>query len=465
MDIKLVVFDFDGVFTDGKCYFDKNGNILKYYDVKDGKALSLLREKGVMIGLISSYKSNSKVFWNGDDIEKNISDHLKFDLVSIGSQNKLEVLNSWLIKYNLNYSNVAYIGDDLNDIPILELVKFSGCPNNAIDKCKNIVNYVCKKNGGDGCVREFTEKILENNNNDDIICQIKREVNYQLDNFNSNDVQKIIDIIHDTNKSKNHIYLSGVGKSENIAMHCCDLLKSISMNCYYININNALHGNIGTLHENDIVILFSKSGNTKELIDIIPYIHNKKCLTIGICCDANSKFEKLCGITLKLPFGKEIDGNIKDIPTNSYMSQLIFSNIIVSKLKESIDINQYKENHPAGNIGNNLKIIKECMITNYPKIIMDNEILLHDVLLQMTNYHIGCCFFVNNCDELYGILTDGDIRRIILKDKYTLTIKKTDINKNYYYETDLTKFICDCKKYTYIPVLDNKKIIGIITMV
>jgi len=466
--IKLVIFDFDGVFTNGNCYFDSNNNIIKYYDIKDGMAIGLLKKNNIKTGLISSYNTNKKILIKGieendNKINKEIINHLKFDYEYIGKENKLTVLNNWMTELNITFDEIAYIGDDINDIEILEKVKFSACPTDAVKECKEIVDYICNNKGGKGCVREFVNKILNNDEliiNKNIINEIKKEAIYQLNNFNMNEINNITKLI---SGCSDNIYVTGIGKSENIANHFCNLLKSISINCFNLNAINALHGDIGTVKENDLIFLFSKSGNTSELIQLIPFLKERKCYTIGICCDDNSHFLSLCDQTFKLPFNNEIgESQINKIPTNSYMSQLFFSNIIVSILKNKININQYKDNHPAGNIGNHLKKIKDCIISSFPKILIDVDIKLYDVLLKMTEFKIGCCFFVNIDDELIGILTDGDIRRLLLKDENKKIININDINKNYYYEENLDKFIYECKKCNYISVLKNKQIIGII---
>jgi len=297
----------------------------------------------------------------------------------------------------------------------------------------------------------------------DILNEIRQEVNYQLDNFNVDEINKLVNIINET---KNNIYFIGIGKSGNIAKHCCDLLKSVSIKCFYLDPNNLLHGDIGVIN-NNLIIMFSKSGNTKELLKLIPYFKNRKCFLVGICCDNNSLFEKNCDLLIRTPFIKELDGEINNIPTNSIMSHLLFSNILVSKIKENIKIDNYKENHLAGNIGKNLRKIKDCLVYNYPKIILDKDkqelILLHDVFLEMTKYKIGCCFFVNKDDNLLGLLTDGDLRRLLIEDENKKYIKIIDINTNYYYETNLNKYVKNCKK-TYIPIINNQnnKILGII---
>lgn len=292
-----------------------------------------------------------------------------------------------------------------------------------------------------------------------IISEIRNEVNYQIDNFDLKQINKLVNLIKKTDKN---IYFIGVGKSGNIAKHCSDLLKSISINCHYIDPINLLHGDIGVV-KNNIVIMFSKSGNTKEIVNIIPFFKERNCYLVGICCDSNSTFETHSDLLIKTPFIKEIDGEINKIPTNSFMSHLLFSNILVSLLKDTIDINKYKMNHPAGNIGKNLIKIKECLIYDFPKIIFDKEVLLHNVLLEMTTYEIGCCFFVNNDNNLLGILTDGDIRRLLLNNENKKVINIDDINKKYYYETDLDKFILDCKKINYIPIIEKDKLVGIIS--
>ena len=144
------------------------------------------------------------------------------------------------------------------------------------------------------------------------------------------------------------------------------------------------------------------------------------------------------------------------------MSHLLFVNVIVGELKKNITINEYKQNHPSGSISTQLKKISDCIIVDFPKIILKNCVKFHDVLLEMTKYKIGCCFFVDEDNELIGIFTDGDIRRLLLNNEKLKEISIDDINKTFYYEENLNKYMFDCKKYNYIPVLCKKKIMGIL---
>ena len=443
--IKLVVFDFDGVFTNGEVIFDNNNNIIKKYNVKDGLGIQLLKDKKIKIGCISGYKENKS--------QKNILEHLKIDYISMG-KNKLDALNIWIKELDITLEDVAYMGDDINDLEVMKIVKKTGCPSDAVKEIKEICDFISDKKGGEGCIREFCEYVLDSDSN--ILTEIKKELFYQLDNFNLDDIYKLSDIIRNTN---GNIFFIGIGKSGNMANHCSDLLKSISIKAIYLEYTSLLHGDLGILNNNDIVILFSNSGDTLELINIIKYI---ECKTIiGICSNNKSNFSELCNETFIIPFKNEISGEINKIPTNSCMTQLLFSNLLVSILKNDINIDTYKINHPKGNIGDNLLKIKDVLITDFPKLVLDEEIELSKTLLEMTECKIGCCFFINKNKELLGILTDGDVRRLLIKNKNLNIITIDNINTNYYYETDLDKFISKCKQKTYIPILDNNKLLGI----
>jgi arabinose-5-phosphate isomerase len=145
------------------------------------------------------------------------------------------------------------------------------------------------------------------------------------------------------------------------------------------------------------------------------------------------------------------------------MSQLLFSNILVSILKKNIDLDNYKMNHPLGQIGKNLLKIKDVLITEYPKIILKDNIGLNKILLEMTKYKIGCCFFINENNKLIGILTDGDIRRILIDNPKINIICEENINKDYYYETDMERSVCDCNKTnSFIPIIVDNKLISIV---
>ncbi len=153
--IKLFATDVDGVLTDAGMYYDNNGNELKRFNTHDGMAFKILKEKGIITAMITSEKTN---------IVKRRANKLQVDYLFQGvkGREKLEVLEKICIEKNMSLSEVAYIGDDINDYQALSSVGFPACPNNAITKIKNIEGIKhLSKSGGDGAVREFVDLLLK----------------------------------------------------------------------------------------------------------------------------------------------------------------------------------------------------------------------------------------------------------------------------------------------------------------
>jgi YrbI family 3-deoxy-D-manno-octulosonate 8-phosphate phosphatase len=150
-NIKLVVTDVDGVLTDGGLYYTAEGLVMKKFNVKDGMATRRLRKNGFECGIIST---------DGPELIEVRNKRLQMDFLITKTWNKLEKLNEICSEKNLTLENVAYLGDDVNDLEILGGVGFSAAPNDAVDSVLEIVDYVCKRKGGDGVFREFAELII-----------------------------------------------------------------------------------------------------------------------------------------------------------------------------------------------------------------------------------------------------------------------------------------------------------------
>ncbi|HKL02616.1 MAG TPA: HAD-IIIA family hydrolase [Cryomorphaceae bacterium] len=151
-DLKLIVLDVDGVFTDGGLFYSSSGEELKKFNVKDGMAITQAIKKGVQFGIISA-ASRSEVV----EIRAQI---LGIQNVYVGKKPKIEVLESWLYKMGLGFENVAYLGDDVNDVDILKKVGVAACPSDAVLKVKNAAHIVLQNKGGCGCIREFVESYV-----------------------------------------------------------------------------------------------------------------------------------------------------------------------------------------------------------------------------------------------------------------------------------------------------------------
>lgn len=149
---KYLILDVDGTLTDGKIYIGQNGEVMKAFNIKDGIGIhDILIPAGIIPVIITGRSS---------DIVLNRCKELGITEVYQGVKNKIEKLT----EITKDLKSVAYIGDDINDLPCMKSVKEAGgiigCPADAVQKVKEISDYICKNEGGDGAVREFIEWII-----------------------------------------------------------------------------------------------------------------------------------------------------------------------------------------------------------------------------------------------------------------------------------------------------------------
>lgn len=164
MKIKMLVMDVDGTLTDGKIYMGSDGEVFKAFDVKDGYAIAHLHEVGIIPVIITGRKSK---------IVENRAKELNIKEVYQGVSDKVEKLKEVAKDNGVLLEEVAYIGDDLNDLDCMGICGLSACPNDAIDEVIQNVNYICKHSGGNGAVREFIEYI--NIIGDSKICEMNSQ--------------------------------------------------------------------------------------------------------------------------------------------------------------------------------------------------------------------------------------------------------------------------------------------------
>jgi len=150
--ISTFIFDVDGVLTDGTIAVTTSGEMLRTMNIKDGYALKTAVNKGFHVCIISG-GTNEGVRLRLEGL--GITD------VFLGVHNKIDQLNQYLEKHQLNIKNVLYMGDDLPDFPVMNLVGLPCCPQDAVPEIKAISKYVSHKNGGKGAVRDVIEQVLK----------------------------------------------------------------------------------------------------------------------------------------------------------------------------------------------------------------------------------------------------------------------------------------------------------------
>lgn len=152
--IQMVVFDVDGTLTDGKLIRDNEGNISKNFYAKDGFAIGQWLRLGKKVGIITGKSSR---------IVEERAKELGIDDVIQGSKNKAKDLKEFLEKYSYSLEEIAYMGDDINDLGILKKVGFSACPKDATPEVLMSVDFVASQKGGQGAVRDMMEYIMKAN--------------------------------------------------------------------------------------------------------------------------------------------------------------------------------------------------------------------------------------------------------------------------------------------------------------
>ena len=153
--IKLVITDVDGVLTDGGMYYSDKGEVLKKFNAKDGMAVDILRNKKIKTIFLT--KENSKIV-------KLRGKKVKADGIYTNILLKEKELPRICSKFNVKPNEIAYIGDDINDIKIMQKIGLSACPNDEVKLVQQSSDHVCKLNGGKGVFREFAELILNSKN-------------------------------------------------------------------------------------------------------------------------------------------------------------------------------------------------------------------------------------------------------------------------------------------------------------
>ncbi|MEY3504355.1 MAG: hypothetical protein RL349_946 [Bacteroidota bacterium] len=151
--LKMLILDVDGVLTDGGMYVSEKGDQMKRYHTQDGLALlELSKSKKVALGIISSGFTEHMV--------QDRAVLLGIEHVYVGREPKLDILKTWCVNLGYSLDEVAIIGDDLNDLPVMQAVGLAVCPASAVSKVKSAADIILSRKGGDACVREFIDNYL-----------------------------------------------------------------------------------------------------------------------------------------------------------------------------------------------------------------------------------------------------------------------------------------------------------------
>lgn len=152
MNIKLLVMDVDGTLTDGMIYTSASGELVKAFNIKDGYGIAhILPRFDIVPVIITGRRSQILEIRAGE---------LNIQELHQGALDKIPVLIEVAKKYGCSFEEIAYIGDDLNDLPCIQVCGLTACPADAAEEVAASVDHVCKNNGGSGAVREFIDLLV-----------------------------------------------------------------------------------------------------------------------------------------------------------------------------------------------------------------------------------------------------------------------------------------------------------------
>jgi arabinose-5-phosphate isomerase len=216
---------------------------------------------------------------------------------------------------------------------------------------------------------------------------------------------------------KGRVVLTGMGKSGLIARKIVATLNSTGTAAIYLHPTDALHGDLGMVRKEDVVILISKSGNTDEISNLIPMLKRMKVKLIAMCGDRNSWLSKSCDIFLSIDV-KEEACPYDLAPTSSTTATLVLGDalsVVLLQLR-GFTAEDFAYLHPGGSLGKRLSLeIKEIMITGEKIPIVKENSFIKDVIFEISSKRLGTTCVVDNDGKLKGIITDGDLRRLLEK--------------------------------------------------
>jgi len=310
----------------------------------------------------------------------------------------------------------------------------------------------------------------------DIIKFIKTELNLEakaIREVAERIDSKIEDAIELLFNCKGKVVLTGMGKAGIIARKIAATLVSTGTTAIFLHAAEGIHGDLGLLDDEDVVLAVSNSGNTNELTSIIPYIKFRKIPIIALTGNLKSQLAKNATITIDCFVPKQYEP-FGLVPTSSTTVALAVGDAIaVTLLKQrNFNENDFAQFHPGGTIGKKLIVkVEDLMHVGIENPIVESSVKMNKAILEMTSKGLGCTSVVDADGELVGIITDGDLRRMMEKGMTDLNVNVTDVMVKDPRSMHPQELAVDAltfmeeNKITMLPIVDDTKIpVGMLHM-
>ncbi len=288
----------------------------------------------------------------------------------------------------------------------------------------------------------------------------------KLTNYIDSEFAEIVEKIYKNGNGR--VIITGIGKSANIANKIVATLNSTGTASIFMHAADAIHGDLGIVQKQDIVICISKSGNTPEIKVLVPILKNMGNVLIGMVGNLDSYLAKRANYILNTSIEKEVCSN-NLAPTTSTTAQLVMGDALAICLQNmrGFSSEDFAKYHPGGMLGKKLYLRIEDIIGNNQKPKVNKDDNLHDIILEITSKRLGVTAVMDN-NNIIGVITDGDLRRMLQTCNNISNIKATEIMNNN--PICVTKNILaaealeimETKRITQLLVLDKDKYIGVI---
>ncbi|GAB5465295.1 MAG: arabinose-5-phosphate isomerase KdsD [Candidatus Kapaibacteriales bacterium] len=297
-----------------------------------------------------------------------------------------------------------------------------------------------------------------------MISQAIAELAYRIDAS----FEKAVEMIYNAEK----VIVSGIGKSGIIGMKMAATLTSVGKPAVCLHPVEALHGDIGLVGEKDVVVCFSKSGNTKEMVSLFPFIKARGPKIISILGSDNGWMKRESDLWLDASVSKEVCP-VDLAPTTSTTAALVIADALSVAYMEKAGVTEtdFAKNHPDGQIGRNVTLqVRDVMHKGYaiPKIRAHQT--FREAVIEITSKDLGCVCVISESDRLEGIVTDGDIRRILQDDVDVKGMKVKDFMTPTPIAVEPNTFLGQAlgimenrpRQISVLPVTDKDKLVGVI---
>jgi len=253
----------------------------------------------------------------------------------------------------------------------------------------------------------------------DIILLAKKTIKQQAEaisgiaNFIDQDFTKAVELIKNC---KSRLVVSGIGKSAIIAQKIVATLNSTGTPSLFMHAADAIHGDIGMIQQNDVVMIISKSGDSPEIKVLVPIVKNFGNTIIGMVGQTQSYLALQADIILNTTVAQEACPN-NLAPTTSTTAQMVMGDALAISLmnEKGFSSDEFAKFHPGGTLGKKLylKVLDLCLQNEKPKVY--TNAFLKDVILQISKNRLGATAVLNKDETLAGVITDGDLRRMLEK--------------------------------------------------